>query len=120
MKGANVIIIQALLTARSEYTVSLLLVTWLESLEHSGVARVLPWETRVLPIGGAHDLRTRLALVREAIQERHASGGDLRTLTEAAAAFSVACEQLRKLACESAPPARLRRARADDRSEACL
>jgi hypothetical protein len=101
-----VIIIQALLLARSRYVVGMLLTTWLESLEHRGNARTLPWRARVLPIGGTGDLADRLQLVREAIPERQGHAADLRTLAEAAATFSIACEQLRKLAPGGAQRAR--------------
>ena len=101
-------IVQAILRARTELIVYFLLSTWLDSLEHKRGARAIPPAAKRLPIRGARDVRRRLEVVREKLDARSESApGDLRALEEAAAALSVACEQLRELHgrkdCVSAP-----------------
>jgi hypothetical protein len=92
-------IIRAILLARTEYIVYFLLSSWLDTLEHSGRARAIPSEAKKLPIRGAGDVRRRVTLVREHLDRSSASTPlDLRELESAAAALSVACEQLRELA----------------------
>lgn len=91
-------IIKAILLARTEYIVYFLLSSWLEALEHGGRARAIPFEAKKLPIRGPGDVRRRVSLVREQLDQRSASApSDLRELERAAAALSVACEQLREL-----------------------
>ena len=92
-------IIRALLLARTEYIVYFLLSSWLDALEHNGRARAIPAEAKKLPIRGAGDVRRRVSLVREQLDQRPANASfDVRELESAAAALSVACEQLRELA----------------------
>ena len=91
-------IVQAILRARTELIVYFLLSSWLDSLEHNGAARAIPRAAKQLPVRGARDVRRRLAVVREQLDARSESApGDLRALEDAAAALSVACEQLREL-----------------------
>ena len=85
--------------ARTEYIVYFLLSSWLDTLEHNGRARAIPLGAKKLPIRGAGDVRRRVTLVREHLDRSSASTPlDLRELENAAAALSVACEQLRELA----------------------
>jgi hypothetical protein len=92
-------IIRAILLARTEYIVYFLLSSWLEAVEHDGRARAIPFEAKRLPIRGAGDVRQRMSLVREQLDRSSASAAyDVRELESAAAALSVACEQLRELA----------------------
>ena len=91
-------IIQAILRARTELLVYLLLSSWLDSLEHKRGARAIPSAAKRLPIRGARDVRRRLGVVREKLDAgAAATPGDLRALEEAAAALGVACEPLREL-----------------------
>jgi hypothetical protein len=91
-------IIQAILLARTEYVVYFLLSAWLESLGRKRYARTIPLEARRLPVHGIEDLSRRLTVVRERLErDRHGNGAEVRALTDAAAALSVACEKLREL-----------------------
>src|SRR5688572_17362206 len=100
-------IVQAIVRAKTELIVYFLLSAWLESIDHDGRARAIPTRAKALPIRGMNDVRRRLALVREKIGERSAgSASDLHALEEAAAALSVACEQLRTLTTEEAQACR--------------
>ena len=98
-KGVSIVfIVQAILRARTELIVYFLLSSWLDSLEHKRGARAIPSAAKRLPIRGARDVRRRLEVVRQKLDARSESApGDLRALEEAAAALSVACEQLREL-----------------------
>jgi hypothetical protein len=100
-------IIRAILLARTEYIVYFLLSSWLEAVEHDGRARAIPTEAKRLPLRGAGDVRQRMSLVREHLDRDTASTPlALRELESAAAALSVACEQLRELARpQKTPPA---------------
>jgi len=97
-------IVQAIVRARTELIVYFLLSSWLDALDHDGRARAIPAKAKQLPIRGLRDVRQRLAAVREKIGQRSASSpSDMRSLEDAAAALSVACEQLRNLATEDEP-----------------
>ncbi|HYH41103.1 MAG TPA: hypothetical protein VD867_03895 [Burkholderiales bacterium] len=110
-------IVQAIVRARTELIVYFLLSSWLESLDHDGRARAIPAKAKQLPIRGMRDVRQRLAVVREKIGQRSAgSPSDMRSLEEAAAALSVACEQLRNLETEDARTVAERPVRAGMRS----
>jgi len=91
-------IVKAILQARTEYIVYFLLAAWLEALEHDGHAQAVPLEAKRLPVRDAGDVKRRLAAVREKL-DRHAafSPAEVRALEDAAAALSVACQQLREL-----------------------
>jgi hypothetical protein len=91
-------IIQAILQARTEYVVYFLLSAWLESLGRKRYARSIPLEARQLPVHGIDDLSRRLTVVRERLEcDRYGNDAEVRALTHAAAALSVACEKLREL-----------------------
>jgi hypothetical protein len=95
-------IVRAIVLARSKYIVYFLLSAWLEALEHKGRARALPREAKKLPLRGRADVSRRLAVVRNALDRGSASAhADVRALEDAAAALSVACEQLRELSAGS-------------------
>ena len=91
-------IVKAILRARSEFIVYFLLSAWLEALEHDGHARAVPPEAKRLPVRGARDVNRRLAAVRKKL-DRHAAfaPAEEHALEDAAAALSVACQQLREL-----------------------
>ena len=96
-------IVQAIVLARTQYVVYFLLSAWLEALEHSGSARAIPREAKQLPLRGPTDVSRRLAVVRDKLGRRSVSApDDLRALEDAAAALSVACEQLRDLSATAA------------------
>ncbi|HYC49122.1 MAG TPA: hypothetical protein VED01_26895 [Burkholderiales bacterium] len=79
-----------------------LLSAWLESIEHDGIARVLPHEAKALPVRDPADVSRRFALVRQALcSGSRRDAADVRALQDAAAAFAVACQKLRELALET-------------------
>ena len=91
-------IIRALVLARTKYIVYFLLSAWLEALEHKQSARAIPAAAKELPLRGQADVTRRLAAVRDELEQSSASApADVRALEDAAAALSVACEQLREL-----------------------
>ena len=91
-------IVTAILQARTEFIVYFLLAAWLEALEHDGRARAVPLAAKRLPVRGAGDVSRRLAAVREKL-DRHTAyaPAEACALEDAAAALSVACQQLREL-----------------------
>ena len=62
-------IVRAILRARTECIVYFLLSSWLESLEHRGRSRSVPRLARQLPVHGSRDVRRRLSLVREKLDQ---------------------------------------------------
>ncbi len=91
-------IVKAILLARTDFIVYFLLSAWLEALEHDGRARAVPPEAKRLPVRGARDLTRRLAAVREKLDRPAAfTPEETSALEDAAAALSVACQQLREL-----------------------
>ena len=85
------IIVDAIRRARTEHVVYFLLSAWLETLAHTGRARVLPDEAARMPVRSSVDVTRRLRLIREKLASDHEiSPQRARVLEDAACALHAA------------------------------